>query len=249
MAGVASIESITSCPTILAGDGQVVTGRFVTRDITNLCRLTLDDGTTIEATGVHPFWSVDREEWIAAEELLNGEQLDTLDGARFVEQIEQLGHAPEVYNIEVHAEHVYRVADVGVLVHNVCPQRFDVSDDGIRLFREALNFRKQLAANGADLSGRNIVTADVLINGNSQTVRFINTPKSSLGHPRAGWHSEERLIQWAETLSSRGNDVQVLRLFSDRIPCGPKSANCLEKLQDAFGDALEVFYNIRSGVI
>ena len=64
-------------PAIAAGDGHVVTGRFVTRDIANLVRVTLSDGTEIRVTSTHPFLLVHRLDWITAADLLPGEQLNT----------------------------------------------------------------------------------------------------------------------------------------------------------------------------
>jgi intein/homing endonuclease len=43
-----------------------VTGRFVTRDVANVVKITLANGTEIRATDVHPVWSVDREDWVPA---------------------------------------------------------------------------------------------------------------------------------------------------------------------------------------
>ncbi len=104
------------------------------------CR-TVSDGSALEVTTLHPLWSIDRQDWVAAGELVAGEQLDGLDGSVTIESITPLGHAPEVHNIEVHSHHVYRVADVGVLVHNVGPCDF------ARLFPRPGSYRPQQLAN------------------------------------------------------------------------------------------------------
>ena len=116
----AVVTSITPCPEIAAGEGRVVTGRFVTRDAGNLVTVALENGTEIRATNVHPVWSVDREEWVPAGDLEPGELLDTLAGPVAVLSVERLESALDVYNIEVHGEHVFRVTADGVLVHNAC---------------------------------------------------------------------------------------------------------------------------------
>jgi hypothetical protein len=100
----------------------VVTGRFVTRDAGNLVTVALENGTEIRATEVHPVWSVDREEWVPAGELEPGELVDTLAGPVAVLSVERLESALDVYNIEVHGEHVFRVTADGVLVHNACTE-------------------------------------------------------------------------------------------------------------------------------
>lgn len=56
----------------------------------------------------------------AGRELKSGERVDTLAGPVAVEAVEQLESALDVYNIEVHGEHVFRVTEDGVLVHNAC---------------------------------------------------------------------------------------------------------------------------------
>ncbi len=69
-------------------------------------------------TGTHPFWSVDRREWVFAVDLRIGETLKTLDGTTTAESRTKRPHPEPVYNIEVEGEHVYRVGESGVLVHN-----------------------------------------------------------------------------------------------------------------------------------
>ena len=119
--GLAEVTAIRPCPPIAEGEGRVVTGRFVTRDVANIVRITIATGTEIRATDVHPVWSVDREDWVPAGKLEPGEQVDTLDGPVAVTSVEPLDRHPAVYNLEVHGEHVYRIAVDGVLVHNAGP--------------------------------------------------------------------------------------------------------------------------------
>ncbi len=119
--GDAFVTSITACPPVAEGPGRVVTGRFVTRDAGNLVQIALENGTEIRATDVHPIWSMEREEWIPAGELVPGELVDTLTGPVAVEAVQRLHSGHDVYNIEVHGEHVFRVTADGVLVHNACP--------------------------------------------------------------------------------------------------------------------------------
>ncbi|NBU17324.1 MAG: hypothetical protein EBS48_10020, partial [Actinobacteria bacterium] len=114
----AVVTGIGPCPPIAEGEGRVVTGRFITRDAGNLVTVALANGAEIRATDVHPVWSVDREEWVPAGELEPGEQVDTLAGPVAVLSVERLESALDVYNIEVHGEHVFRVTADGVLVHN-----------------------------------------------------------------------------------------------------------------------------------
>ena len=69
-------------------------------------------------TSNHSIYSADRLDFVPAGELRVGETLRNLDGVVRIESIEQLGTEERVYNLEIHGEHVFRVASSGVLVHN-----------------------------------------------------------------------------------------------------------------------------------
>lgn len=74
---------------------------------------------TLGTTSNHPFWSVDRQEFVQAGSLEIGERLQTLSGDVKVVQQKLLRPGPQpVFNLEVHNEHVYFVGQDGVLVHN-----------------------------------------------------------------------------------------------------------------------------------
>jgi hypothetical protein len=78
---------------------------------------------SIGTTANHPFWSVDRQEFVRAGSLEIGERLKTLSGNVKVVQQKLPRPSPEpVFNLEVHAEHVYFVGEDGVLVHNSGPR-------------------------------------------------------------------------------------------------------------------------------
>ena len=73
----------------------------------------------IGTTARHPFWSIDRNDFIDAGELRVGEKLMGANGKVLrVENITERNQLEKVYNIEVHGEHVYRVSSKGILVHN-----------------------------------------------------------------------------------------------------------------------------------
>ncbi|MBQ9812162.1 MAG: hypothetical protein IJM54_02505, partial [Thermoguttaceae bacterium] len=84
-------------------------------------------------TDNHPFWSVDRQDFIPAGELIEGERLLLYNGEskRVVQKLPRPG--PQVvYNLEIYGEHVYHVTADGVLVHNDCKyEKFEryVSED------------------------------------------------------------------------------------------------------------------------
>ena len=98
----------------------MVTGRFADETRDHLVRIRLTDGTRFRSTPRHPVWSVDRRSFVPAGDLHPGERLDTLDGPVRVVAVEDLSAGEAVHNLEVHNEHLYRVAQSGVLVHNSC---------------------------------------------------------------------------------------------------------------------------------
>jgi hypothetical protein len=69
-------------------------------------------------TSNHSIYSADRLDFVPAGEVRVGETLRNLDGFVRIESIEQLGTEERVYNLEIHGEHVFRVASSGLLVHN-----------------------------------------------------------------------------------------------------------------------------------
>jgi hypothetical protein len=122
--GEAYVEAILPCPTIEPGAGTVVTGRFIhVVDSADVINLSIEG--QLEPTGVtanHPYWSADREDFIPAGELRIGEQVDTIVGLRRVTGLAPRPGPPvtKVYNLET-LEHVYRVGELGALVHNAYP--------------------------------------------------------------------------------------------------------------------------------
>jgi hypothetical protein len=120
--GDAEVIYVGPCPAIEPGEGTVVTGTFKheASPDTQVLNLHLEGQT--DPTGVtdnHPYWSVDREEFVAAGDLRPGERVDTEFGPRRIVSILPIRHVDFLYNIET-TEHVYRVGESGALVHNVC---------------------------------------------------------------------------------------------------------------------------------
>ncbi|MDP1563049.1 MAG: polymorphic toxin-type HINT domain-containing protein [Pirellulaceae bacterium] len=85
-------------------------------------------------TANHPFWSVDRAEFVQAGELTIGERLQTLAGDTLWVQQKLPRPGPEpVYNLEVHDEHVYYVGTSGILAHNAGKKYTgDIGEDGAK---------------------------------------------------------------------------------------------------------------------
>jgi hypothetical protein len=117
--GQAKILNVEPCPPIKPGKGNVITGTFH-HEAANTIDLYVEGlDKPIGTTDNHPFWSVTRQEFVEAGKLLPGEELQLYNGqpAKVVQILPRPG--PErVHNLEVMNEHVYRIAQEGVLVHN-----------------------------------------------------------------------------------------------------------------------------------
>lgn len=121
--GRAQVLSISDCPAIPSGPGNVVTGKFIHESSGNLIDLKL--AGQADPTGVtdnHLYSSEDRQDFVRAGDLQVNEQVQTHYGLAHVEFIAPRSHDELVYNLEVHREHVYRVGSLGTLVHNACPR-------------------------------------------------------------------------------------------------------------------------------
>lgn len=117
--GLADILAIEPSPPIHPGNGNVVTGRFI-HEQADIIDLYIEGVIApIGCTPNHPFWSVERNQFIEAEQLQPNERLKISNGdtVRFLRSIPRK-EQETVYNIEVHNEHVYEITSSGILVHN-----------------------------------------------------------------------------------------------------------------------------------
>ena len=135
IAGHAIVTAIGDCPLIADGEGSVVTGRFLTREVNIIVRAEImaADGTIeiIEGTPIHPIWSLDRNDWVPLRELKEGEQLQVNAISAFVAAHAVDYRSIPVFNVEVHGQHVFEVGFVGALVHNA-------TDDYVQGARKAV---------------------------------------------------------------------------------------------------------------
>lgn len=118
VSGFAVVTAIEACPPIAAGPGEVVTGRYITRLVDEIAHVHLASGDTLSGTPIHPVWVINQQAFVPLAELTAGDLLDTDHGPIAVKRVETVYRPQPVYNLEINAEHVYRVGDVGVLVHN-----------------------------------------------------------------------------------------------------------------------------------
>jgi hypothetical protein len=122
--GWAQLLAVNDKFEIQSGHGNIVTGTF-THLANNVIDLKIEGQEPIGCTDNHPFWSVDRRDYILAGKLQDGERILLYSGEtkRVEQKLPRPG--PElVYNIEVFGEHVYHVGQDGILVHNACNNPF-----------------------------------------------------------------------------------------------------------------------------
>src|SRR5262249_31175979 len=106
-------------------------GRIVLTTVNHLNRYVLELSLrssdarqeVLRPTGFHKFYSETRDEWVSAEDLADGETLRGVDGPVTVANFTRYPGVHRVYNMTVEGEHVYRVSQLGVLVHNNCPRK------------------------------------------------------------------------------------------------------------------------------
>jgi len=123
--GPAEVLSIGPCPAIApppSSDCRLITGTFAhsSGEIIDVRIEGLEE--PIGCTANHPFWSEDRQEFVEAGDLLEGETLLTADDTpAHVITVTPRETTEPVYNLEVDLDHVYYVSTSGVLVHNAYP--------------------------------------------------------------------------------------------------------------------------------
>ena len=133
--GWAKLIEIDDEVIVQPGLGNVVTGTFehISDEVVDL--QIEGQEKPIGCTANHPFWSVDRQDFVDAGLLKEGERVQLYSGEtkRVVQRLPRPG-PQNVYNLEVYSEHVYCVEDLGILVHNKCNERYYKPNGKIRRF-------------------------------------------------------------------------------------------------------------------
>lgn len=149
--GDAEVLEIRPCPPVqhCPPGYRTITGTFHHQNakIIDLYIEGLDE--PIGTTPNHPFWSVDRQDFVRADELKRDEKLHGAQGLCSVKTIDYRLGRHEVHNLEVNVTHTYCVTDSGVLVHNVLNLGRDCT------LAELLRLTNNLIANGRLLGKEN----------------------------------------------------------------------------------------------
>ena len=227
------------------GGGGLVTGCFrFSRGV--ICDLRVEgEHEVIGVTGLHPIWSEDRQDWVPAAELRVGERLQRVDGGSAVLLESRLRpHVEPVFNLEVDADHCYRVGNQGVVVHNasVNPNWVQVgSSSYTRYAQPAAKLRGKTKAQGLQEGQK---TLAVLVYVDNMNVKH-TLPESSQYSPfelSGGGHAEAKLLQdFAPIKKQGGSCYKIVEIFVERTPCGNKpgtanrapSIGCETKIKNA----------------
>ena len=124
--GDAFVEAVLPCPEIQSGLGNIVTGVFEheAEPDAKILSVTFANGAHIKGvTDNHPFYSVDRNAFIAIGGMRKGETVQVNDGTTTITELtsRSVGPGTMLYNLETHNEHVFQVTLAGIVVHNSCP--------------------------------------------------------------------------------------------------------------------------------
>ncbi|AUX27821.1 uncharacterized protein SOCEGT47_084190 [Sorangium cellulosum] len=120
LAGDARVTRIGPAPRIADVPGRVVLSTL-NQTANDVVRLRFGgEEEVVEATSSHRFYSVDRSDWVRADNLEAGEYVRTASGTVAISRVDVLPDAQRVFNLEVEAEHEYFVSELRVLGHNAC---------------------------------------------------------------------------------------------------------------------------------
>jgi len=208
--GLADVRAIEPCPRISSGIGRVVTGTFThVRD--GILRIRLAGlAEPLGVTSNHSIYSSDRLDFVPAGELRVGETLRNLDGDVRIESIEQLGSEERVYNLEIHGEHVFRVASSGLLVHNSSGVEGPSSGPIPRTGPRGVDPGRHNANVAVRDASGNLVSHQRLVSGNMTTTeQALGFPKNTLAS-----HTQARAV--THTPLQPG---QSMTITGQRPPC------------------------------
>ena len=117
--GLHRVTAVAASPRLPSGPGSRVTATFRHHAGVVLDLSVEGEGKAIGVTPTHLVWSTDRQQWVSVGEMRVGERMAASNGSTpCVLSLKQREHPEEVCNIEVNGDHVYRVGEQGLLVHN-----------------------------------------------------------------------------------------------------------------------------------
>jgi hypothetical protein len=186
--GAFQVVAYEPCPVIESGPGRTVTGVFHHR-VGRVYDVRIEgESVPLGVTDGHPIWSVDRGDWVPVRDLQVGERVQGEGRTVTVAGIEE-GEDEPVCNLEVDADHCYRVGEQGILVHNAsCPNEILAGDAKCALFPSTFTGKLSL---GFDSSGRAKGVQARLCKSNLE-VGY--APSNAPGDSPKGWDEAGRIL-------------------------------------------------------
>ena len=154
-------------------------------------------------TSNHSIYSADRLDFVPAGELRVGETLRNLEGDVRIESIEQFGSEERVYNLEIHGEHVFRVASSGLLVHNSSGAQANAPSSGGKIHSVYEDGKQVLAGQQPPRLG----AAKPM-------------PGAEGSHTQLRWDTKNNRVYQGREFDSNGNPVRDIDFTSPTFPNG-----------------------------
>ena len=148
---------------------------FCTKLVTELTRITLDDGSTIECTHDHRFMCSDMK-YVEAQNLSSGTSLMCLSMQKRVKSVERVEKSCLVYDLEIDDNHNFALS-AGVFVHN----SKDLSDSLAGAVFQCLQ-----ESPGVTVSAKHRASAIAAVNGSRGSVPMHNLANPSGRFPIPG---------------------------------------------------------------
>ncbi len=171
------VMAVGPCPPIRDGPGRVVIAT-PTHLNNYIFELEVEEITghreILHPTGIHRFWSEDRNRWVRTDKLQPGEHLRGRCAPVTVISTRQHFGVDRVYNLTVEGEHVYFVSGVDLLTHNAGSSPAGIEYeivDGVR------------RAKAAELCGKPVIRAKIIGADGRQIGPVTDVGVDTLGSP------------------------------------------------------------------
>jgi hypothetical protein len=211
-------------------------------------------GTTPE----HPFYVVQRRQFIPAAYLEVGEHFLSDDGQEIeLTAVHRTLKTETVYNFRVADHHTYFVGGKGwgfsVWVHNTYGRQLKGTANDGSLMGDALDYRKQIGHASGSESDYMINIAVVRYKTKTGQIRT-RAFRSGTQLDDGSWtiagggginHSEQHMTRWLKRNGYSSDDV--LSVFTERSPCTQTITNCTDALREFGIRSNRVFYALPHG--
>lgn len=246
--GDAEVLDISPCPPLDSGAGRLITGLYRHTCGTPHSLHIEGQDKPLRPTSLHPFWCENKDGWIAAQDLEEGDQLLREDGTLAEVLSNGAGIKEErVYNLEVDIDHCYRVSEQRLLVHNASAmwepvQIYDSSSPKFEYVTAAAEYRGNSSDLALRVGKRNL--GRVKYKTKDGVEKWYRPRTFVVGRAGFGQHAEAQIQLYLEQQidDGYGCGLVVLELFTERYPCDVCSSQFLSKLADDTGVSYKVYW-------